>query len=162
MVDRRKYIHYGSCRFDKSRFIKIVNREMFVKPGGGLWASPVESKYGWRQWCESERFHTGRLGWSFEFTLSPGAKVLHIFAVEDLDELPKQACEGQLPYVCLDFEKLLADGYDAVELHLSEDRSYGGFMAVLYWALYGWDCDSILVMNPDVIVVEDEDGREEN
>lgn len=50
------------------------------------------------------------------------------------------------------FEKLLDDGWDAVELHLSEDRSYGGFMEGLY-------CDSILVMNPDVIVVEDKDGE---
>ena len=43
-----------------------------------------------------------------------------------------------------DFEKMLADGWDAIEFRLSEDSE-------LYWALYGWDCDSILVMNPDVV-----------
>ena len=43
-----------------------------------------------------------------------------------------------------DFEKLLSDGVDAIELFISDDRE-------LYWSLYGWDCDSILIMNPDVV-----------
>lgn len=47
------------------------------------------------------------------------------------------------PTVCFDFEKMLADGIDAVEIEIDE----------LYYALYGWDCDSILIMNPDIVVV---------
>ncbi|MFR3519297.1 MAG: hypothetical protein ACLTT4_12785 [Coprobacillus cateniformis] len=44
----------------------------------------------------------------------------------------------------LDFEELKRQ-YDAIEVNISND--YG-----LYWKLYGWDCDSILVMNSDVVV----------
>ena len=44
----------------------------------------------------------------------------------------------------LDFEKL-SKSYDVIEVNISADRD-------LYWELYGWDCDSILVMNPSVIV----------
>ena len=55
-------------------------------------------------------------------------------------------------WCCLDFE-LLTYEYDAIELHLSEDNSRGDFMECLYWVLYGWDCDSILIMNPDVVEV---------
>lgn len=32
----------------------------------------------------------------------------------------------------------------ALELHFSE-------CGELYWALYGWDCDCILIMNPDIM-----------
>ena len=42
----------------------------------------------------------------------------------------------------LDFEKLAADGVDAIEL-----RSSGAFKD----SLDTWDCDCIVVMNPDVI-----------
>ena len=44
---------------------------------------------------------------------------------------------------CLDFEKLSKD-YDAIEV-----IDIGKF----YWALYGWDCNSILIMNPDIVEV---------
>ena len=42
------------------------------------------------------------------------------------------------------FEKL-AEIYDAVEVSISSDFD-------LYYKLYGWDCDSIVIMNPDVVV----------
>lgn len=38
----------------------------------------------------------------------------------------------------------ISQKYDAVEINISSDGK-------LYWDLCGWDCDSILVMNPDVI-----------
>lgn len=158
MMESKKYIHYGCDSFDRNLFQPIVNRERFVKPHGGLWASPVDSEWGWKDWCTSESFHTDRLSESFTFTLSENAKVIHIRSVSDLTELPNQKPSPWFPGVCdwkcIDFEKLLADGVDAVELHLSEeDRTNCGFMDGLYWELYGWDCDSILILNPDVVEV---------
>ena len=38
------------------------------------------------------------------------------------------------------------DNYDAIEV-----IDIGKF----YWALYGWDCNSILIMNPDIVEVTD-------
>lgn len=39
----------------------------------------------------------------------------------------------------------MSKDYDAVEVLISEDRR-------LYQQLYGWDCDSILIMNPDIVI----------
>ena len=49
-----------------------------------------------------------------------------------------------------DFEQMVTDGWDAIELHLSDtDISWGNDS--LHFRLYGWDCDSILIMNPKII-----------
>ena len=39
----------------------------------------------------------------------------------------------------------LAEIYDAVEVSISNDFD-------LYYQLYGWDCESIVIMNPDIVV----------
>lgn len=44
----------------------------------------------------------------------------------------------------IDFEGLKSQ-YDVLECSLTKYPE-------LYWTLYGWDCDCILVMNPEVIV----------
>ena len=137
-------------------FTPIHNRG-FVKPHGGLWASPENAIYGWKEWNEANNFIEIIEDKSFKFTLTEGANVLDIYSVRDLDDLPKVIIPGMPNWgsrmVNLDFEALMGQGYDAIELHFSkEDRSGCGFMEGLYWALYGWDCDSILIMNPDVIV----------
>lgn len=154
----KKYIHYGHSEFNRDLFCEIKNREQFVKPSGGLWASPADAELGWKDWCTSEDFHTNRLLDSFTFELSENSKILHIRSIRDLKSLPRQEnLPFEPPWVCLDFEKLLADGWDAIELHLSEeDRSCcPDWHDGLYYQLYGWDCDSILIMNPDVIEVEE-------
>ena len=69
----------------------------------------------------------------------------HIRSVPDVKAMPL-IDNGITTWYTPDFEKMLADGWDAIELHLSE-------CGELYWALYGWDCDCILVMNPDIVEV---------
>ena len=65
--------------------------------------------------------------------------------MNELGLLPKAEDKfGLSSWVLLDFEKL-AETYDAVEVNISSDFN-------LYYQLYGWDCDSIVIMNPDIIV----------
>lgn len=142
----KRYIHYGSPKFNAEVFAPIRNCRAFTKPDGGLWASPVDAKHGWKQWCKDNSFRECRKENSFTFTLTPDAKVLYICSVIGLDSLPQVKDEFALSNWCLlDFEKLLEQGYDAVEISITAAPR-------LYWSLYGWDCDSILVMNPDVIM----------
>ena len=44
----------------------------------------------------------------------------------------------------LNFERMVHDGYDGMEVIISTND--------IYYALYGWDCDSLLVFNPDIMI----------
>ena len=142
-----EFIHHGCKHFNPNKFGPVINYR-FTKPSGGFWASPVKADFGWKEWCEREDFYTNKLARSFTFTLSENARVYCIRSVDDLIGIPSvREHEYKSPYDMFfpDFEQMLIDGIDAVMVEISKDRR-------LYWALYGWDCDSILIMNPDIIV----------
>lgn len=155
------YIHYGCEHFNPDSFGPIKNRRYpDVKPEHttGLWASPVKSKYGWRDFCENEDFCVDRLNKQFKFVLADNARVCHLDSINDLLKLPQRAISddykgylyGLLCCYYIDFEKT-SKMYDAIELHLTtEPRRRFGTIG-LYDLLYGWDCDSILILNPDVV-----------
>lgn len=141
-----KFIHMGCNHFDKFRFKPISNRKGWIKPDGGLWASPEGSPYDWEQWVIENNFVYDLNSW-FMFELKQNAKVLEITNSKQLKELPKCEIDLQYIWIALDFEKL-ANEYDAMLVMISSDSQ-------LYWDLYGWDCDTLLVFNPDVINVID-------
>ncbi len=148
------YIHYGSANFNPSYFKQVTNRHYVqVKPNGGFWGSRVDAKFGWRKWCEVNEFGTKNPNAYFRFLITPVAKVAHLYTSKDLDRLPRRNdCFDELGNQFYpDFERMMKDGWDAIELHLSStrrNRDYDG----LYWRLYSWDCDSILIMNPRIVV----------
>ena len=139
----KKYKHYGNTCFIPALVRPIKNIPDYTKPHGGIWASPVDAEFGWKDWCKEEHFRECREDNSFCFTLAENAKVAVIDSIVALDGLPRQECDIKM-WTVLDFEKMVQMGYDAIEFVLSSDYR-------LYMALYGWDCDSILVMNPEVI-----------
>lgn len=86
---KTKYIHYGHKKFEPDRFKEIKNRDFWMKPDGGFWASPVDAKWGWKDWCESENFMDCDIENSFKFTLKDTANVIHIHSVDDLEHFLK-------------------------------------------------------------------------
>lgn len=121
--------------------------------------------YGWREWCEDNDFQLKRLDTFFRFRLKPNAHLLLLSSPEDLISLPKirhnapwqpkqpssigdkpsleEIMEALKPNWCfLDFEKLRDEGIDAVELQNSYQFSD---------SLATWDCDSMVVLNGDVV-----------
>lgn len=137
-MEEKRYIHYGCSEFDLKKFIPIKNREFFSKPYGGFWASPVDAAFGWKDWNEANDFAECDSKNAFIFTLTPEARILHLENREDFDGLP----EIESIVYGLDFEKLMEMGYDGVEMKSNWTT---------HDLLYGWDCDSILIMNPNVI-----------
>ena len=140
------YIHYGHKNFERNLFLPIQNGYFLSKPTGGLWASNIKAKWGWKDWCKSEHFRDCNTSNSFSFTLSNKAKILRITSAEQLKLIPQIKSNFPfLSWVLPDFEEL-AKEYDAIEVYIS-------YSWKLYCDLYGWDCDSILIMNPDIIKV---------
>ena len=97
-------------------------------------------------WIESSKF--------FRFTLRDGAKVGVIHSIPDLCRLP--TVDSDLFWQSsemLDFEECLRQGWDAIELcwYGEEYKDQRG-TDNMYYGLYGWDCDCILILNPDVVV----------
>ena len=143
------YIHRGSDVFKPELIVKKFDR--FDKPSG-LWASPEDSDWGWREWCEAEDFRSEeQLSKSFKFKLKESARVLHIRRLRDVE-----------PFTTLDPSFIFFDGheldlnriyseFDAMEVHMSDN------WCELHDSLlfYSWDVDSIVVWNPDVIEVLD-------
>ena len=139
------YIHYGDTRFRPKLYREIKNLEYRNKPSGGLWASAVDAEYGWKQWCEDNGFREIKDQVSFCFTLTDDANVYYINSIYDALRLPQ--AEQPDPFLernYPDFERMKYECIDAIEYNLSKDWR-------LYDELYGWDCDCILILNPDVI-----------
>ena len=149
----RQYIHYRDDHFDLNKFNSVSGSDEFLnKPNGGFWASPIETNWGWRDWCKANDFHLDRLEKSFRFTLRSKANVYHIhpvsynsvFGLPLIKEPDINSGSLYLESWCYDWEKI-AKLYDAVELHHEEDHWLGRNL------FRCWDCDSIVIFNPKII-----------
>ena len=142
-----RFIHYGSEKFDSDRFVKPTNRSpLWVKPlDGGLWASPVESEDNWRNWCVDNDIFLDRLEKSFEFNIRPNSEILYL---RNKEEISKAYRDGYLTHPR---ENLFYPNFELISVY---------FSAIFYkhnnethYPLYGWDCDSLLVLNKNIVIV---------
>lgn len=141
----KEYIHYGSDKFDINKFNRINYKDVFpirtIKPYGGLWASPVDSSWNWCDWCIQNDFNLDKLNEYFKFKLKNDAKVLYVNSIDDI----KKYYINTNGFDYIDFEHILLDCYDAMEVTMNSE---------IYFTLYGWDVDTLLIFNPNCIVLE--------
>ena len=133
------YRHYGTDRIDMDRKYTTSRGD---KPAG-LWASPVSCGDPWKEWCEDEDYEIEKLDRHFDFTLKPGARILHVREKEDAAPYIRSLLGGLIQE--LDHESLQRD-FDGMELHLSDNWSLRD-MNVFYY----WNVDSIVIWGLDVI-----------
>lgn len=153
-MDKTVYIHYGADHYDPEKVRPITNEPYFSKPRGGLWASRVDATRGWKDWCETEEYERTDFAKSFRFTFKPGSVVYVISTLEDLFALPPWTAPDQRCHALkhqIDFEQCLKNGIDAIELCWYGEEWADIRGGNLHFEMYGWDCDSVLVMNPDAI-----------
>lgn len=126
--------------FCPERFVPVDDRQIPGKskpyPGTGLWASPANSAIGYRAWAEKELPTMPEYG--FSFSLAPGSQVLDITSVRDLDSsfIRTLGSSSTIDWLTIENE------YDAVFVHGPALRDS------LFW---GWDFESLLVLDPNCI-----------
>ena len=147
-----EYISYGIRNFDINKFEEIQNKEYCNKPKGGLWASPVDAEHGWKDWCETEQFRDCKEEDSFRFTLKDDANIYYINRPDDCNDMPQVNHDYMKSKIYPDFEIMKQNGVDAIQFNLSNDKTES-YSDGLYFTLYGWDCDCILVMNKNIVEV---------
>lgn len=134
------FVHYGQEFFDIGRWRSVTNNIGWNKPKGGLWCTPETSPNDWASWCREENWHVGHLEKSFKVFIKPTAEILIIDNIKTLEIVQRQNYMEGINRILPDFE-ILKKYYDGIFFDLSSDQR-------LYMELYGWDCDSLLIMNP--------------
>jgi hypothetical protein len=144
--------------FDPALFKPVANIPYRNKPSGGCWFSPIRTTrrldgyepYGWAEWVVDNDFRTIRPEERREFVIE--GKILVIDGDIDPADIPAIIPPGLHPRDNYgpDFEFLVELGYDAILLTQEGLRRFhlvsgGGF------ELYGWDCESVLVLNPQAV-----------
>ena len=142
-------IHFGCAKYDVSKFIPVSN-ENWCKPKGGLWTSPINSKWGWKDWCQTNNFRDCNFKNSFKIKLKETTNVFIINTLLDLKNAPLVDCKIGNSYEKrhLDFEHI-AKSYDAIWLtEKGQNQTHLSYPL----NLYGWDCESVLILNPKCIL----------
>lgn len=159
-----KYVTYGITKdkFSREKFHE-VHKTLPCKPLYGLWRSRVDAEYGWKDWCTDSGFRECSDVNKMEFVLTKGSKILEVHREADIlpyivsrlpqfDYSPFQRLENRSTSIMdiINFDKLEDEGYDGLELFISDDylRLHNGVFNT-------WDCDSIVVWNFDAIKIID-------
>ena len=147
-----KYVCYGNGIWDPEKWVDVKTGEWIKPRTGGLWSSPVDSEWGWIDWCKAEDFHTELLENSphFTFSLSQSSKVYNIDTPADLRRFKYSHLnfDSSFPRFYIDFEEA-AKEYDAIFLSATGESSTRWSDP---YSLYGWDCETLLVLKKEVII----------
>ena len=180
----RQYISYGKSKFIPQEMNTTeLTSSSLNKPNGCLWASPVDAKYGWAAWATFNHpaYEDGFDKVDYiKFDLR-NAQIYKVETLRDVLELPFiDSKPGEARYTAhIDYEELRSKGYDGVELSMKnyplgklkencdktkplakEDESLNDeeIKKVLHMQKMFdyWDCESIVIWNPNVINVIEE------
>lgn len=143
---------YGcGTRFDIDKWKEVQDINHF-KPTGGLYTSPINSKHSWKKWCIDNEFNTEAL--REELTISFQGRAIIVNSYEDLIKLPRRdtypSCRTWLNF------ELIKDRADA--FYLTEQGEIDTKFSNP--SLYGWDCETLYIMNYSSIYVEEDHFNE--
>lgn len=130
----------------------------------GLWASPINSKYKWKTWCQENDFKFESLQHHFEFTLKPYARILTVDSVDSLAKVTSKYKGEEIPQSMLPVYNYFSKVYTAANFQFTHyidfqkiSQEYDGFEVLissdprLYYVMYGYDVDSLIIWNLKVI-----------
>lgn len=148
------FIAYGTDAYDGNKFKPYDDDKTRAwnvnKPYGGLWASPLDSKYGWGKWCDSENFHVESLNHHFLFKLKPNANIYTIKTKEDIIKISNILDNWGMEKK-MNFKQLIDQGYDGIFVTEEAISAFRFYVEKGIGNLYTWDVPSICVFNSNVI-----------
>lgn len=151
-MEEKEFITYGIKKFIPSKFKKIRNRKYCNKPSGGLWASSIDSKIGWKDYCISSSYYKkDGLKNYIKFKIKPESNIYIIDSLNDLYSLPFQINDDMFGQTYIDFKKMAESGYQGVyltEKGLTRTSSFLGYE----FNLYGWDVESLVIFDPNIMI----------
>ena len=133
--------HYGNKHYSPKLFTTVCDVPFRNKPKGGLWTSPINSTYGWSEWCKDNGYDDLTSYFDLEFE----GTVFEINSFKDMNNLPWIEINDMY---FVSFEQLMFMGYDAVYL---TDKGQTETRLTHPKSLYGWDCETVLIMNANSI-----------
>ena len=151
---KKEWLIVGMTDFDNTKCTAIKN-QTFVKPNGGLWASPYtpddEYKSEWHRFVSEEmQDKNSENGMVFDF--KEESRIYTIDTQEDLINLLNTYGYIDSGYSSLfpDFERI-SKHFDV--LHLTERGQWATRLPTKNskYNLYGWDVECCLILNADVI-----------
>ena len=124
------------------------------KPLGGLWCSPANSKYNWKEWCKAEGL--GDIEQDMEYILDISEEgMLVIDSEDDLYKLPVTIKHRSMKYI--NFRELLRRGYKSI--WLTEEGVWNTRLTYPL-SLYSWDCETVLIMDESIVTHYEEANNE--
>lgn len=163
----KTYITYGhgnTLNLDKIPRLQDLQLE-YINTGeynnkvmNTLWGSPVDSKFSWKSFCDSENFllTEDHFQTHFLWTMKENSKILTVETLKDLEKVPfifnNEFPFGYILGVCIDFKTIVDEGYVAVELSHEVMPIGHMFINPKEQAFNFWDCSSIMVLDKDYIL----------
>jgi len=144
-------------RFQAEKVEKITNNPGMNKPHGGIWTSPFHEFKGsdWIRWCVDEHFNVSSLqGQSASLLyIADSSMIYKINCERNLIDLtrrfPLETVLSLFRGNDVDFEAA-SRYYDAI--YLTEEGQWQTRLPENPLpTFYGWDCESVLIMNPEII-----------
>lgn len=124
----------------------------------GFWVSDeTRGAYGWRNWCQGERFRLYSLKYEYRIELVPNAKILYLNTVEDIDAFTAEYGYSLLKTLDPGYDTKIIDGIDWQRVA----KKWHGIIITPYqyqrrlelhtsW-YYTWDCASGCIWNMKAI-----------
>lgn len=143
-------VHYKDKEFNRKLVKEVKNSEKryyLNKPEGGLWTSPINSEYGWREFLREGNLSSGRKRLEhyalFKLNDSIKRKLFIVNSEEDVLLLPRIMINN---YILVDFERLANMGYSGLWL------TWKGQVETRYTRpggieFYGWDVETVLLFS---------------
>ena len=159
-----RLIHYSPEPLTELADPHLLPQTRVGKPTRGLWVSveaqpfgPNDKDWGWRQWCEAERFQMDRLTHATEIILKPDANPLWLKTAESVEALAKEY-PNPTGYIRIQNRNRYVSELDAVDWDAIMANWPAIIIAPYQWACrmdvlwyYCWDCASGVIWDTSII-----------